>query len=92
MERLLRGEKRSAERSFKERLSPWREQPRRERLHGETLRGEDGSGESLVSFNSHLYATHSVGLLPPAVYSCICAIWLVPAYVMFYGYQDFELI
>ena len=37
MERLLRGEKRSAERGFKERLSPWREQPRRERLCGETL-------------------------------------------------------
>jgi hypothetical protein len=27
----------SAERGFKERLSPWREQPRRERLRGETL-------------------------------------------------------
>jgi hypothetical protein len=37
VERLLRGEKPSAERFFKERLSPWREQPRRERLHGGTL-------------------------------------------------------
>jgi hypothetical protein len=37
VERLLRGEKPSAGRFFKERLSPWIEQPRREGLHGETL-------------------------------------------------------
>jgi hypothetical protein len=37
VERLLRGEKPSAGRFFKERLSLWIEQPRREGLHGETL-------------------------------------------------------
>jgi hypothetical protein len=40
VERLLRGEKCSGERGFKERLSLWREQLRRERLREDSLRGE----------------------------------------------------
>jgi hypothetical protein len=49
VEGLLRGEKSSAERFSKERLSPWREQPRREILHGETLSVEKPLQGEMIS-------------------------------------------
>jgi len=65
---ILRGENSRGEMIFTERTSLWRDSPRREEL-----RGEPG----LPSTRSHLYVTHSVGLLPLAVQFCICVIWLV---------------
>jgi hypothetical protein len=59
---ILRGERRSTERGFRERLSPWREQPRRDDLQGENLSVERFFEERLSperTWTTHARSTRS---------------------------------
>jgi len=73
----LQGENISIERLFEERKAPGRTQP---------ALNYKAPSTSITSLYS------SVGLLPPAFYLYIYAIWIAPAYVLFYVFQGFDLI